>query len=333
MVKGKEKNFTTINKQARTWFFTINAHADSNGLPTISADSVSEAFRDIDPACDFVFQLEKGDGGYVHYQCSLLLSRTKPRRRQDVLRALKKHGIPDAHAEIIRRIDAATQYCSKKSTREAGPFWSSPAFEETCKAKAKANGSGSRGDRALLADAVDDGLDPDSIILDDRFRLFMTPSNAAFVERYWGAKQAEKWSKTTRQVQVTYIWGDTGVGKTSSVRSQVPPERLYAANLDTRDPFGSYRYQPALLLDEFRGGGVTISYLLELLQGFPLQLDRRYHNCWAAWTDIYICSNWSPEELYRSFQGATQRDIAALRRRITKTIHMTKKGEDYDIFD
>ena len=317
-------NLRTINEQVRSWFLTVNAH-EENGVPGISATQIEDAFKDLDPDADFVFQLERGseggDQGYLHYQCLLLLSRSKPRRRQDVFRVLKAHGISDAHLEKTRRTGAAARYCSKSETRQAGPWWSSEDFRESSVRKAKASGSGAVGDRLLLADAVDEGMSPQEIALDDKLRLLLTSANISFVEKIWTAQKAKKWSSEQREVEVTYLWGETGVGKTRSVREAVPPEKLYAATLSSRDPFGKYAFEPVLLLDEFRGD-YPLPELLQLLDRYPVQLDRRYENSWAAWNRVFICSNWPLEDLYRDCPAA---DRAALRRRISKIIHMEGK--------
>lgn len=311
----------TVNELVRNWFLTINAH-EKDGLPGISATQIEEAFRELDSGADFVFQLERGSEGgaqgYLHYQATLLLSRSKPRRRKDVVRVLKAHGIPDAHLEKARRVGAAEKYCSKDETRQAGPWWSSEQFREASVRKSKASGSGAVGDRLLLADAVDGGMTPQEIALDDRLRLLLTSANISFVEKIWTAQKAKKWSSEQRDVEVIYLWGPTGVGKTRSVREAVPPEKLYAATLSTRDPFGKYAFEPVLLLDEFRGD-YPLPELLQLLDRYPFQLDRRYENSWAAWNRVFICSNWPPESLYRDAPAA---DRAALRRRISKIIHM-----------
>lgn len=322
--RRRSVNLKAVNEQIRTWFLTINAH-EEDGLPTVSVDQIESAFQEIDPDADFVFQLERGEKGgaqgYLHYQGVLFLSRSKPRRRQEVVRILKTHGIMDAHLEKTRRTGAAIRYCSKDETRQAGPWWSSEGFRDSSVRKSKASGSGAVADRMLLADAVDDGMDPQSIALDEKLRLLLTSANVGFVEKIWAAKASQKWSSEQREVQVTYIWGSTGVGKTRSVREAVPPEKLYAATLSSRDPFGMYRFQPVLLLDEFRDD-CPISYLLQLLDRYPVQLDRRYENLWAAWSEVYICSNWSPDSLYSDAPAA---DRAALRRRISKVIHMEEK--------
>lgn len=318
-MKGKRPNLKVINEQVRSWFMTINAH-EENGLPTISADQIEAAFRDIDAGSDWVFQLERGKGeqGYLHFQATLLLTRDHPRRRREVVKVLKAHGIPDAHLEKVRRVGAAAAYCSKSETRQAGPWWSSANFQESSARKARANGSGAVGDRLLLAEAVDDGMTPEQVALDDRLRLLLTPSNRSFVQTIWAARQSKKWRTEQRDVEVVFIWGATGVGKTRYVYDSISPDDLYVADLASRDPFGMYSFQPTVLFDEFRDT-CSLSYLLRLLDRYPVQLDRRYENLWAAWTQVFIISNWPPQALYK---GAPATDRAALERRITSTIHM-----------
>ena len=285
---GKRKNSVTlraVNALVRSWFMTINAH-EEGGVPTISVGQIEEAFREIDPSAEWVFQLERGEKGgaqgYLHYQGVLLLSRSKPRRRQDVFRVLKAHGIPDAHLEKVRRVGAAEKYCSKDETRQAGPWWSSENFHQSSIQKAKASGSGAVGDRMLLADAVDAGMTPQEIALDDQLRLLLTSANISFVEKIWTAQKAKRWSSEQREVEVTFIWGPTGVGKTRSVREAVPPEKLYSAILSSRDPFGKYAFEPTLLLDEFRGD-FPLAELLQLLDRYRSEERRVGKECWWRW--------------------------------------------------
>lgn len=325
MTGEKRPDFRVINRQVRNWFMTIPAH-EAEGLPTISADQIEAAFKAIDPSADWVFQLERGsqggEQGYLHYQATLLLSRDKPRRRREVVASLKAAGIPDAHLETIRKVGAAARYCAKSETRQAGPWWSSSDFQEGSTRKAKANGSGAVGDRMLLAEAVDDGMTPEAIALDDQLRLLMTPANRSFVETIWAARQSRHWRTVERDIEVTYLWGPTGAGKTRFVHDSTPIDQLYTAVLRGRDPFGMYLFQPVLLLDEFRDD-CDLGYLLQLLDRYPVQLNRRYSNLWAAWGKVFICSNWPPSALYK---GAPATDRAALERRITKTIHMERNS-------
>lgn len=64
----------------------------------------------------FVGQLEKGEGGYLHYQIYLCL-KSKLRLAQ-----LKKHLWEDIHAEICKDIKGAEEYCRKSVTRQDGPW-------------------------------------------------------------------------------------------------------------------------------------------------------------------------------------------------------------------
>jgi hypothetical protein len=280
------------NKRSRNWLLTINAHED-NGLPTISMDQVSDSIKDIDDDADYVFQLERGGKtDYLHYQVAVLLSRTVFPRRQDVLKHFKAHGVMDAHIEaaIKTGIDIAG-YCSKSRTRMGDTQWSSTEFMNSMMSQFRrgrgVSRQGSRDDIQAVRDAIDDGSTPDDLMLDPAFGLLMTGQVAAYVDRYYALKQSQQWSRENREVTVHYIYGRTGSGKTRHVYDRFGFGKVYRARMGTRDPFNNYRYQPVLILDEFRSS-VSFGDLLEMLDRYPYEIDRRYHNVWAAWTDVYM---------------------------------------------
>lgn len=281
------------NKRSRNWLLTINAHED-NGLPTISMDQVSDSIKDLDDSADYVFQLERGGKtDYLHYQVAVLLSREiHPPRRQDVLRRFKGHGIMDAHVEaaIKTGIDIAG-YCSKSRTRMGDTQWSSPEFMSSMMSQFHrgkgASKQGQRDDIQAIRDAIDNGSTPDDLMLDPVFGLVMTGQVAAFADRYYALKQTQRWSCENRAVKVHYIYGRTGSGKTRHVYEQFGFGKVYRANMRARDPFNNYRYQPVLVLDEFRSS-VSFGDLLEMLDVYPYEIDCRYHNRWAAWTDVFM---------------------------------------------
>lgn len=331
----KAPNLAEVNRLVRAWSLTINAHEQEPvgcGIPTVAPSQIEEAFQELDSGADFVFQLERGKNngpqGYLHFQASLLLSRSHPRRRKDVARVLKAHGIEDAHIEATRRVGAADSYCSKADTRVAGPFWSSFEFEESARRKALAHGGGGTPDRSVLKEAIESGMTPSEIMLDDRLSLMMAGANQAYADRYFTEYHAQRWSHEVRDVKAIYLWGDTGVGKSTSVRDWSARHHLdlFSAHLGGRDPFGMYKFEPVLLLDEFRES-VPIEEALQLLDRFPYELDRRYSDSWAAWTTVFVVSNWPLE---RQYAGADTPSRAAFQRRFSKAIHMTKGMDDVE---
>jgi hypothetical protein len=319
--KNKTVNLQDINKQSRNFFFTINAHVGEEH--PVSQQMVKDAFIALDPAAEWVFQMEMGkETGYEHYQCTTFLN--NPRRRKDVFRVLKEHGIVDADIEVVRKKDAASRYCSKSDTRIAGPWWSSESFKTSVVGKGS-SGQGRRTDINALRRAIQDGKTPDDILLDDRLSPLMASSSVMrYVDRLFISVNAQRWSREQRDIQVHYIWGDTGVGKTRYVYEHYQPSDIYVAHMGSRDPFSNYMFQHVLVLDEFRSQA-PISNLLQMLDRYPYEVDRRYEDTWAAWDEVYILSNWSLDAQYRDSPDA---DRAALERRITDTMHMTDTSGD-----
>lgn len=100
-----------------------------------------------------------------------------------------------------------------------------------------------------------------------------------------------------RDLEVTVLYGDTGTGKTRSVYAEHPD--LYALD----NPMGQslwwdgYSGQSVLLLDDFYGW-IRHSYLLRLLDGYPVRLAVKGSFTEAFWTKVFITSNRHPREWY-----------------------------------
>ncbi|MFT8649133.1 MAG: hypothetical protein ABF792_01545 [Bifidobacterium psychraerophilum] len=297
-----------VNSRSRNWLLTINAH-EQDGLPTISMDQIKDSISDLDDNADYVFQLERGGKtDYLHFQVAVLCSRDVKPRRQDVLRCFKNHGIADAHAEqaIKTAIDIAG-YCSKSRTRMGETVWSSESFMTQMMASFHrgkgASRQGSRDDISAVKDALDGGMTPDDLMLDPDFSLLMTGQVASYADRYFSLLMTRRYSTVLRDVTVHYIFGATGTGKTHYVYDSYGFDKVYRANMTARDPFANYRFQSVLVLDEFRSS-VPFGQLLEMLDQYPYELDKRYRNSWAAWSDVYLLTTLPLSNQYPNVVGS-----------------------------
>jgi hypothetical protein len=278
-------------------------------------DQIKGAISDVDSAADYVFQLERGGKtDYLHFQVAVLLSRdVHPPRRQDVLRHFKAHGITDAHVEaaIKTGIDLAG-YCSKSRTRMGETVWSSDSFMTRMMASFHrgkgASSQGQRDDLSAIKDAIDSGMTPTDLLLDPDFSVLMAGQAKNYADSYYSASMGARFSKTLRDVRVHYIFGKTGSGKTSYVYDHFGFDRVYAADSNGRDPFSFYNFESVLVLDEFRSS-FPFNQTLRMLDRFPYQIDRRYANRWAAWTDVYMLTTLPLAAQYPNVQGSEREQL------------------------
>ena len=104
-----------------------------------------------------------------------------------------------------------------------------------------------------------------------------------------------------RDIEVTYLWGPTGTGKTRSVlESAEHPRDVYKVT-DYKHPFDNYRGQKTILFDEFRSS-LKLEHMLNYIDGYVVELPCRYHNKVSQWDKVVIASNLPFEEQYPSFQ-------------------------------
>lgn len=118
-------------------------------------------------------------------------------------------------------------------------------------------------------------------------------------------------------VQVHVWWGKTGTGKTRRVYETVGDGALYS---HPGGPwFDGYDSQPNVLFDEFSGSYFSLTYLLKLLDRYPMQVPIKGSFVSFVPKSIFITSNYPPEEWYPS---AKEEHRAALMRRLTEIDEM-----------
>lgn len=141
----------------------------------------------------------------------------------------------------------------------------------------------------------------------------------------------EKYSKEDREVKVTYIFGDTGSGKTRFVMNKYLYDEIYKVT-NYEHPFDNYNGQKVLLLDEFRGG-IPISDLLQYLDRYPCRLPARYTDKVACYTEVYIISNEDLSSQYINIQSERAITYNAFLRRINKVLSFKKNDIPFDCSD
>lgn len=169
---------------------------------------------------------------------------------------------------------------------------------------------GKRNDLDDLLDMLKSGM-TNTEILDEN------PSYIMQIDRMDKVRQEylfQRFRNIDRLVNVTYVFGKTGTGKTRDIMQRYGYENVYRVT-DYKHPFDNYKGQDVLLLDEYRSN-FTISFMLDLLDRYPLELPCRYNNKCACFTKIYIVSNVSLGEQYKNVKNEEKESYNAFLRRI-----------------
>lgn len=155
---------------------------------------------------------------------------------------------------------------------------------------------GARNDLADLYDMIKGGLSNFDIMEISPDYMF----NIDKIERVRQTVREEEYRNTFRELNVTYVFGKTGAGKTRDVMEKYGYSNVFRVT-DYQHPFDSYRGQDVVIFEEFRSD-LKINDMLNYLDGYPLELPCRYSNKIACFTKIYILSNWSLKQQYKNVQ-------------------------------
>nr|WAE42950.1 MAG: replication associated protein [Cressdnaviricota sp.] len=246
-----------------------------------------------------IWQTERGADGTTHIQG---YTRFHSRKRLNTVK--NDMECPRLHLEAAKGNEAQNKtYCSKEATRVEGP-------------------RGEYGD--YDPDAGTQGLRSDLTHVTELCRTGATMTQIAtahpgdYIRYHAGIEKLAHLiappKPIFREVAVWVLWGDTGLGKTHRVLTTYPD--CYQVCGRGRDPWGQYRGQAVLLMDEFDPSLWTIQTMNGLLDKWRLLLDARYTDRYAEWTQIYICTNLIPTSWYAD-APVVLRD--SLRRRIARS--------------
>lgn len=151
-------------------------------------------------------------------------------------------------------------------------------------------------------------------------------SKMSFIEQTRQTFLEERHKDTWRDLNVTYIWGESGVGKTRSVMEHYGYSNVFRVTNYDSHPFDGYKGQDVVVFEEFRSG-IKIQDMLNYLDGYPVMLPCRYADKVACYTKVFLISNIPLESQYPNVQTDNPETWAAFRRRIGSTMQMTKQFE------
>lgn len=171
---------------------------------------------------------------------------------------------------------------------------------------------GKRNDLDDLYDMINSGMSTHEIIKDN-------PSYLLHIDKIDRVRQVvleDKFKDKFREMDVTYIWGLTGSGKTRSVMEQYGYSNVYRVT-DYFHPFDAYKGQDVILFEEFRSS-LYIDDMLKYLDGYPVEFPARYSNRQACFTKVYFATNIDLRCQYPNVQKEQPLTWQAFLRRIHK---------------
>ena len=175
-----------------------------------------------------------------------------------------------------------------------------------------------------LVQNIRDGLTTTEIIDDNPAMAFRVRD----IDLLRQTLTAEKYAVENRPLQVSYLYGVSGAGKTRSIYSTHDPRSIYRVTnyRATRGiSFDGYHGQDVLVFEEF-SSQIPIEDMLNYLDIYPLHLPARYNDRVACYTKVYLTSNLPLEKQYRAEQWDRPETWRAFLRRIHNVIEYLPDG-------
>jgi len=244
----------------------------------------------------FVFQREIGKETQTEH-IQMYLEFSMPKKFETI-----KSYFPRAHIEERRGTKSqARDYCMKTDTQFHKPLEYGNFVD-----------NGKRSDLSDIYELVKDGA-TDYEIMELYPTQFMRYSKA--IQQCRQTYVFNKYKTKFRQLQVHYIWGKAGCGKSRYVMDKYGYENVYRVTNYNSGAFDTYQGQDIIVFEEFRSS-FPIVEMLNYLDGYPLQLPCRYTNLTACYTKVFIITNIPLHEQYKSVQEKHDETWKAFLRRI-----------------
>ena len=306
------------NTQSRKWQITINNPLE-HGL---TQDRIKEELAGLKSLLYWCMSDEIGENGTYHTHVYIALT-------NGVRFNTLKKKFPPAHFELAH----GTSQQNRDYVRKEGKWLKDKKKETNLPETFEEQGEmpierkGARNDLADLYDQIRSGKTNAEI-------LESNPEFMLLIDKIERARQTireDQYKDTFRKLEVTYIFGPTGTGKTRSVMEQYGYESVFRVT-DYDHPFDSYKGQDIIIFEEFRSS-LKIQDMLNYLDGYPLELPCRYANKVACYTQVYIITNIDLAEQYTSVQNEHPETWQAFLRRIKIVKIYSKKSMAPNEFD
>lgn len=232
-----------------------------------------------------VGQIEKGkETGTIHLQCGIIFDEKHGKR----FYTMKKY-FPTARLDKIRGSNYDVKvYCTKEETRVMPPFEIGKFVEMRA-----------RTDYEEFKAALKSGASINNLMED--FFGIIAQLGLNKVELLRNEYMKQEFGKKARNVEVTYIYGKGGVGKTKSIYKEYGYDNVFSLLNFGQFRFHGYRYEKVILLDEYKGQ-INLQVLNKILDVHPYKCEVKGGEVIACYDKVYIVSNVPYSDMYKDIR-------------------------------
>lgn len=283
--------------QSRKYQITLN-NPKKHGY---SRKSIIETIVSTNPQY-FCLGDEIGQEGTYHTH--IFLYRKSPYRFETLKRKFPEAHLETAYGSCQDNRDYVTksgkwENTDKSETSVDGTFYEWGEMPAESEEKAPVG--------SAIIDKVESGMSISQIIRDDPSLVF----KAADINLLRETLLTDKYAELQRDLDVRYLYGKTGTGKTRSIYDSHKAQdicRITNYKSDGTVRFDAYHGQDILVFEEFHSQ-VAIADMLNYLDRYPIYLPARYTDRVACYTHVYITSNlplemqylYAPSDVWNAF--------------------------------
>lgn len=255
-------------------------------------------------------QVERGKkDNTIHLQFIVIFDSKHAKR----FYTMKKY-FPTAYLDKIKAKTnyEAMSYCTKEDTRIEDPFVVGTPVE-----------NGQRRDLEEFKSALKNGAT--NLELVDNYFSVVVKIGINNLDAYRDVYLGAYFENNCRNVEVTYISGAGGVGKTKSIYKEYGFSNIFRISNYGKFAFHGYKSQKVVIFDEYKGQ-FSIDHFKEILDVHPFNVEVKNGQRVACYDKVYILSNYSFSELYKDEKENNRLSYEAFERRVHNIFRVDEKG-------